>query len=971
MAGGVPAGRLSIELVAEVARLQQDLDKAKRLVNAASGDIAKSARAANDNLAAVGAGMAKAGNGGKLAGHHIQNLAFQFQDLGVQIASGSNPMIAFMQQGSQIGGIMGQAGIGIGGLTKEVGGMVGRFAMAHPVLLAVAAATAAGAFAFKGLQDTLQNKAPVEDYIKTLGLTDEEAKKLTDTHVTLGDAAGAAWDMIKDALGLEDVFSTLNGWVSDAAKWLYDKFWQATASVYAAFAATYDNIGMIWKNLPFLVRDAVILAVNRTIKGIQDMANAAITVMNTISQGANSVLGTSFSRIPDIDLSGSLHEYSAAGKELASAFGTAYNRRAAEVNAVREAFEDRVLGRRNARLKGQADKLISDRTEKSLKGVEKAARDAAKEAENLAKWLDQALGDMAKHNKAWTDSMPSFLEQETEEREAQARVREGQRLNEQRLLDVYLKQVDAIRQMGGLFDGIGGIIQGLATGNFMNIGGKFGGLLGTLGGTDTGLMAESKFGAAGNELDEAEQIGTTIADHMTVLFRKNGEFFQGLSTVLANAAIGSTVAGLAGGNKLGGGIGGAIGGFLTGKNGPFGKALEGGLNKVFEGLGSFAGPLGSIAGGLLGGVVGGLFKPAPKYGTSKLYMNEYGELDGRSTAGNDAASNLAAPGLAGGVAKGLMGIAEQRGAEITGVPNIALGTFDGKYRVNVEGRGGKMDYKGNSAKGLHSFGDDQQAAIEFAIQKSIEGAVLTGISAASIKILKSGQDLEKAIQKAVMIEDIPRELQRRMDPVGYAIDELNKKWMRTVDALREGGATVEQMTQAQKLYGMELAEAKENAGSATQAMKDFLKAMNMGSSSPLSLREQAMNAKSALDPFLAQINAGKSINQDKYLEAAQTYLDIERQMYGSTARYFEAFDAIQAATNKAIATVDNAAPIRTTSDPFIEQTASATKSMAASAENQAQLMAQQLPVMKDMAADMKALRQQLAASFAGSKRNFG
>lgn len=53
---GIPAGRLSIEIVAEIARLQADLDKAKRAVNAASGDIAKSARAANDNLAAIGRG---------------------------------------------------------------------------------------------------------------------------------------------------------------------------------------------------------------------------------------------------------------------------------------------------------------------------------------------------------------------------------------------------------------------------------------------------------------------------------------------------------------------------------------------------------------------------------------------------------------------------------------------------------------------------------------------------------------------------------------------------------------------------------------------------------------------------------------------------------------------------------------------------------------------------------------------------
>mgnify|MGYP001480294058 FL=1 len=50
------AGRLSIEIVAEVARLEEDMAKIKRVVNAASTDIARSARAANDNLRSIGAG---------------------------------------------------------------------------------------------------------------------------------------------------------------------------------------------------------------------------------------------------------------------------------------------------------------------------------------------------------------------------------------------------------------------------------------------------------------------------------------------------------------------------------------------------------------------------------------------------------------------------------------------------------------------------------------------------------------------------------------------------------------------------------------------------------------------------------------------------------------------------------------------------------------------------------------------------
>ncbi|MCK0531777.1 hypothetical protein MU848_09320 [Sphingobium sp. MAH-33] len=600
-----------------------------------------------------------------------------------------------------------------------------------------------------------------------------------------------------------------------------------------------------------------------------------------------------------------------------------------------------------------------------VKKAAKEADDGLKELLKTAQWLAdtkmEAQGnvfelaqDMEKRQREWGKDIVPLGEAMIKQANDLADLEDARALGARQVLDIYLQQVDALGRMGGLFRPLSGILEGLKTGNFSNVGGKLGGILGL----PTGGVTKT---VDGNVIAE------TLGDKLKDIFSKNGEFFAGLSAVLANAALGSTAAGLAGGSKLGGGIGGAIGGFLTGKNGPFGKALESGLNSVFQGLGSFAGPLGSIAGGLLGGALGGLFKPKPKYGSASLYMNEYGDLAGTSGKGNAGSAIRAASGLASNVADGLNSIAEQLGAKITGVPNIALGTYDGKYRVNVEGRGGKMDFKGNSAKGLYSFGEDEQAAIEFAIQKSIEGAVLSGISQASINILRSGQDLQKAIEKATLIEDIPRELQRRLDPVGYAIDELNKKWLKTVEALREGGATSQQMADAQKLYNMEMVEAKENAGQAAQALKDFLKSMNMGPNSPLSLRDQSVNAKNALDPFLAQINAGQAVNQDKYLEAAQTYLDIERQMYGSTAKYFEAFDAIQAATNKAIATVDNAAPIRTTSDPFIEQTAAATKSMEANTANTVTLLEKQNGLLEQVIQKLD----ERPSTWTGSLRNYG
>ena len=189
------AGRLEIEIVAEIARLQQDLDKAKRAVNAASSDFAKSARVANDNIGRVG-------NTGKLAGHHMANLSFQLQDIAVSLQGGQKPMTVFMQQGSQIAQIMAQAGVGAGGLAKELGGMALGFARAHPVLTALAAATAtaAGLMAIFTREINAEHKAELDAYTHSLGLTDKELRKVGETSVSAGNLLQAMHNVIMPSL---------------------------------------------------------------------------------------------------------------------------------------------------------------------------------------------------------------------------------------------------------------------------------------------------------------------------------------------------------------------------------------------------------------------------------------------------------------------------------------------------------------------------------------------------------------------------------------------------------------------------------------------------------------------------------------------------------------------------------------------------------------------------------------------------
>ncbi len=118
----------------DVASASQDLNKMGAAASGAEGSVRSFGATATRTSVAVNGmntviaqgaaaqaaaanAMRAVGQTGQLASHHITNLAFQFQDLGVQIASGQNPLVAFVQQGSQISGVMMQSGMS----TKQFG----------------------------------------------------------------------------------------------------------------------------------------------------------------------------------------------------------------------------------------------------------------------------------------------------------------------------------------------------------------------------------------------------------------------------------------------------------------------------------------------------------------------------------------------------------------------------------------------------------------------------------------------------------------------------------------------------------------------------------------------------------------------------------------------------------------------------------------------------------------------------------
>ena len=158
-----------------------NLTSTAKTTSAAAAGMSNAMRQAQAAQEAAAQAMGGVAGSGKLAGHHIQNLAFQFQDLGVQLASGGPPLTAFIQQGSQISGIMMQAGIGIGGLVRETLGMIGGFLKAHPILLAVSAAA--------GVVGTAMN------------FMASDISKATGVSVTAMDVLLGAFDVVRNYVG--------------------------------------------------------------------------------------------------------------------------------------------------------------------------------------------------------------------------------------------------------------------------------------------------------------------------------------------------------------------------------------------------------------------------------------------------------------------------------------------------------------------------------------------------------------------------------------------------------------------------------------------------------------------------------------------------------------------------------------------------------------------------------------------------
>lgn len=370
-----------------------------------------------------------------------------------------------------------------------------------------------------------------------------------------------------------------------------------------------------------------------------------------------------------------------------------------------------------------------------------------------------------------------------------------------------------------------------------------------------------------------------------------GTVKNAIAGVMTGGAAGGIIGGLKGivdEGKLFGGVGGKLSGRLG--DGMDGAAMGSQAAGIMKGLGlktrttgaqiggAIGGltgiPGGDIIGSIAGGLLGGLFK------TNRTANAVLTNGESYTQGGKDSGNYETAAGLGDSVLGNLNSIVDKLGGSI-GSFMVSIGTRGDEYRVNPNGTSLKLD------KGAISFGDDAEAAIAFAVKNAIEDGALKGMRASTLNIIKAGDDLEAALQDALDWENVFKELKSYKDPLGAAMDDLDREFQRYIELAKTAGASSQEMADLQELYGIKQAEAveeyKDRILGSLQGLYDGLTTGDNG----LSLRDRRAAALGNYDDLAARVSAGDTTAYDDYASAAQTLLDIERELYGSQQAYFD------------------------------------------------------------------------------------
>jgi lambda family phage tail tape measure protein len=251
------------------------------------------------------------------ANANVANLAAQFQDIGVSAAMSMNPLQIALQQGTQIGAVLGAKGAA--GALKSLGAaFLSIISPVSLVTIGLVAAVAAGlqlvdwaktgAVALVGVADSLQTIAPyaigagaalallhapaiIGGIVQVIALLGRVAVAA----VIAAAAIAAANPGLAFILGIAAAAAAANLFRNELTKIfgfdIVKSVKDGVNAIIATFVGAYQGIKATWKMLPAAIGDVVYQTVNATVKGVESMINSVIGMMNGFISGIYNSVG--------------------------------------------------------------------------------------------------------------------------------------------------------------------------------------------------------------------------------------------------------------------------------------------------------------------------------------------------------------------------------------------------------------------------------------------------------------------------------------------------------------------------------------------------------------------------------------------------------------------------------------------------------------------------------------------------------
>lgn len=731
-------------------------------------------------------GIARLGKTSGLASHQVLNLSYQAQDLGVQLASGANPLTAFVQQGSQIAGIMQQSQLGVMGFTRAVVGLIATTTAAlvmNPIFLSIAGAITAVTLAANFMADDISEASGVSvtasDVI--LGafdvLRDTIAGSVTSAFAAFGLTTSQVWDYAVS------VTRTAINWMIGAITMLPRVFINAFSVIPQAIdkLMSGDVVGafsLVGSEIATAVTDTVqrdylgdmadaigSAATNRALQ--REAEEAGKKTGQSINEGLRSALSFIEQLREEIARIGEtasetrvrlaeqaalaaeaegLTTLAAAIRELSAQREAAYNAEA--VNDFAASIEE--FNRETARQRN-AIGLTSEELEIYNLNMERNARIAAVVSLATADNTEAIREQIAALNDAY-DARKKVIEAEQDHAQNLKEQADAAKKFEKSIKETRRQQEEfneTLRDTVGLLDNLFGLNGDLLTlfdsDAFKDIRKEFG---------DLAKEFADMFGMSLKQLFEGAQMGAAM-----------GRMFAGISDAVGLPS-----------SKTGGQIGGA--------------------------LGSVFGPAGAAVGSIVGSLSVGLLKGTKKASATieTLASNEVQV----SIQGNSKKLKEVADSMATSVINGLMDIADAFGGSLLEGIQISIGQRNKKFVVDPTGMGR------TKGSGVLKFKDEEDA-IAYATKLALENGVIAGIRDTTQRLLQEGDDLQSALQDALDFEGVFDRLLEKTDPLAFGLQQLEEEFDRLTALFDKAGASAAEYADLQQLYELERQEIIDKA----------------------------------------------------------------------------------------------------------------------------------------------------------------